>query len=211
MFNTIEDAIQDLRDGKVIIVVDDEDRENEGDFLTLSEKITPEVINFMITHGKGLVCTPIQPSLAVKLNLPMMVSNSSDPLGTAFTVSIDHISTTTGISAEERSRTVKEMINPTVSGKDFKQPGHMFPLVAKEGGVLTRPGHTEAAIDLAILSGAFPAGVICEIIKDDGTMARLPELVKMAREFNLKIISIEELIRYRQNQPQKKSTNTIEQ
>lgn len=197
MFNTIDEAIKDLIAGKPVIVVDDESRENEGDLVALSEMATPEVINFMITHGKGLVCTSIKTDLARKINLPMMTSQSSDPLGTAFTVSIDHISTTTGISAAERSKTIKALLDPEVSGADFKQPGHVFPLVAKDGGVLSRPGHTEASVDLAVLSGAFPSGVICEIIKDDGTMARVPDLKEMADKFDLKFITIEDLAAYR--------------
>ncbi|MFC4556776.1 bifunctional 3,4-dihydroxy-2-butanone-4-phosphate synthase/GTP cyclohydrolase II [Virgibacillus kekensis] len=197
MFNTIDEAIEDLKAGKPVIVVDDENRENEGDFVALSDKATPEVINFMITHGKGLLCTSIKPELAKKLNLPMMTSQNSDPFGTAFTVSIDHETTTTGISAEERSRTIKAMLDPDSSGENFKRPGHVFPIVAKDGGVLTRPGHTEASVDLAELSGAFPSGVICEIIKEDGTMARVPDLKKIAEEFDLKFITIEELAAYR--------------
>ncbi|SET38470.1 3,4-dihydroxy 2-butanone 4-phosphate synthase / GTP cyclohydrolase II [Oceanobacillus limi] len=197
MLHTIEEAIADLKAGKAVIVVDDENRENEGDFVALSEKATPDMINFMITHGKGLVCTTIEKDLAEKLDLDLMTSNSSDPFGTAFTVSIDHRSTTTGISAAERARTIQAMLEPSVTGADFKKPGHMFPLIAKDGGVLTRPGHTEASVDLARLSGAFPSGVICEIIKEDGTMARLPDLEVMAEDYDLKLISIEELIRYR--------------
>nr|WP_306798786.1 3,4-dihydroxy-2-butanone-4-phosphate synthase [Oceanobacillus saliphilus] len=196
MIHAIELAIEDLKAGKPIIVVDDENRENEGDFISLSEKTTPEVINFMITHGKGLVCTPIQADLAEKIGLPMMVDKSTDPLGTAFTVSIDHIDTTTGISAEERSKTIQALTDPNITKTDFKRPGHVFPLVAKDGGVLTRPGHTEAAVDLAILSGSFPSGVICEIIKEDGTMARLPDLEEMAEKFDLKLITIADLITY---------------
>lgn len=198
MVNSIEEAIVDLKIGKPIIVVDDEDRENEGDFIALSEKATPEVINFMITHGKGLVCTPIRQSLAEKLELSMMAKKSTDPLGTAFTTSIDHIDTTTGISAFERSLTIQALTDPNVKASDFKQPGHVFPLIAKDGGVLERPGHTEAAVDLAMLGGAFPSGVICEIIKDDGTMARIPDLEIIAEKFNLKLITIHDLIQYRE-------------
>ncbi|WP_164670076.1 bifunctional 3,4-dihydroxy-2-butanone-4-phosphate synthase/GTP cyclohydrolase II [Virgibacillus doumboii] len=197
MFDTIDEAINDLKAGKPIIVVDDENRENEGDLVALSENTTPEVINFMITHGKGLVCTSIKADLAKRINLPMMTSRSSDPLGTAFTVSIDHKDTTTGISAAERSKTIKALLDPKVSEDDFKQPGHVFPLVAKDGGVLTRPGHTEASVDLAMLSGAFPSGVICEIIKEDGTMARVPDLKEMAEKFDLKFITIADLAAYR--------------
>ncbi|WP_430788213.1 bifunctional 3,4-dihydroxy-2-butanone-4-phosphate synthase/GTP cyclohydrolase II [Virgibacillus flavescens] len=197
MFHTIEEAIVDLKQGKSIIVVDDENRENEGDLVALSELATPETINFMITHGKGLVCTSISESTANRLKLPMMTSNSSDPLGTAFTVSVDHKETTTGISAQERSLTIMALANSDSRPEDFKQPGHVFPLVAKEGGVLTREGHTEASVDLARLSGASPSGVICEIIKEDGTMARVPDLLEMAAQFDLKIISIEDLVAYR--------------
>ncbi|HEX6594301.1 MAG TPA: bifunctional 3,4-dihydroxy-2-butanone-4-phosphate synthase/GTP cyclohydrolase II [Bacillota bacterium] len=200
MFHTIEEAITDLKKGKPIIVVDDENRENEGDFVALSEKVTPEMINFMITHGKGLVCTTITEQLLEKLNFPMMTNQNTDPLGTAFTVSIDHKDTETGISAFERYQTIRALLDPETQGSDFKQPGHVFPLVAKAGGVLTRPGHTEASIDLAKLSGAFPSGVICEIIRDDGRMARVPDLMDMAQQFNLKLISIEDLIRYRKQQ-----------
>jgi 3,4-dihydroxy 2-butanone 4-phosphate synthase / GTP cyclohydrolase II len=200
LFNRIEEAVEDLKLGKPIIVVDDENRENEGDFIALADMATPAIINFMITHGKGLVCVPITSELADKLNLKMMVENNTDPLGTAFTVSVDHISTTTGISAEERSKTILELVNPNAKGSDFKKPGHMFPLIAKGGGVLTRPGHTEAAVDLAKLSDASPAGVICEIVKEDGTMARLPDLIEMAKRLDLKLISIEDLVKFRQKQ-----------
>ncbi|MFT4413163.1 bifunctional 3,4-dihydroxy-2-butanone-4-phosphate synthase/GTP cyclohydrolase II [Fredinandcohnia humi] len=197
MFDPIEEAISDLMEGKVIIVCDDEDRENEGDFVSLAERATPEVINFMITHGRGLVCVPITEQLAKKLNLSPMVNHNTDPHGTAFTVSIDHKTTTTGISAFERSTTILELLNPETKATDFKRPGHVFPLVAKDGGVLRRAGHTEAAVDLARLCQAEPAGVICEIINEDGTMARVPELRKIADEFSLKMITIEDLIRYR--------------
>jgi len=197
MFHSIEDILNDLKAGKPVIVVDDEDRENEGDLVMLAEKATPEMINFMITHGKGLVCTPMTESLAKQLDLPLMTYESTDPLGTAFTVSIDHMNTTTGISAYERSYTIQALLNEGVKSEDFKRPGHVFPLIAKEQGVLERPGHTEAAVDLARLSGAKPVGVICEIVKEDGTMARLPDLLDIAKRFNLKIMSIEQLIDYR--------------
>lgn len=211
MFHTIEEAISDLKKGKPIIVVDDENRENEGDLVALSEMATPEVINFMITHGRGLVCTSIQADLAEKIGLPLMTSHSTDPLGTAFTVTIDHKDTTTGISAFERSKTIQALVQPDVSKTDFKQPGHVFPLIAKDGGVLTRPGHTEASVDLARLSGAFPSGVICEIIKDDGTMARVPDLKEMASKFDLKLITIEALIAYRKKKgnPIKREVETV--
>lgn len=200
MFDSIEEAIQDLKQGKPVIVVDDEERENEGDFVSLAEKVTPETINFMIKYGRGLVCTPITASLAENLDLLPMVENNTDPYGTAFTISIDHHSTSTGISAHERALTIKEMLNPDVGAADFKRPGHIFPLIAKEGGVLRRAGHTEAAIDLARLAGAKPAGVICEIIKEDGTMARVDDLREIADEFDLKFITIKDLIAYRSMQ-----------
>jgi 3,4-dihydroxy 2-butanone 4-phosphate synthase/GTP cyclohydrolase II len=197
MFDTIEEAIYELMQGKVIIVCDDEDRENEGDFVALAEKATPEVINFMIKYGRGLVCVPITEELADKLDLAPMVNHNTDSHGTAFTVSIDYKSTTTGISAYERSMTIQAMLDPNAKASDFKRPGHVFPLVAKKGGVLRRAGHTEAAVDLARLCGAKPAGVICEIIKEDGTMARVPDLRKIADEFDLKMITIKDLIEYR--------------
>lgn len=197
VFDTIEEAIYDLMQGKMVIVCDDEDRENEGDFVALAEKVTPETINFMITHGRGLVCAPISEERAQQLDLVPMVDQNTDPHGTAFTVSIDHHSTTTGISASERATTIQALLDPNSKPSDFKRPGHIFPLVAKNGGVLRRAGHTEAAIDLARLSGAKPAGVICEIIKDNGEMARVPDLRKIADEFGLKMITIKDLIEYR--------------
>jgi 3,4-dihydroxy 2-butanone 4-phosphate synthase/GTP cyclohydrolase II len=197
MFDAIEAALEELKQGKVIIVCDDEDRENEGDFVALAEKATPEVINFMIKYGRGLVCVPITEELADKLDLVPMVNHNTDSHGTAFTVSIDYKSTTTGISAYERSMTIQALLDPDVKASDFKRPGHVFPLVAKRGGVLRRAGHTEAAVDLARLCGAKPAGVICEIIKEDGTMARVPDLRHIADEFGLKMITIKDLIQYR--------------
>ncbi|MBY0206962.1 bifunctional 3,4-dihydroxy-2-butanone-4-phosphate synthase/GTP cyclohydrolase II [Paenibacillus polysaccharolyticus] len=197
MLDSIEAAIYDLMRGKPVIVVDDEDRENEGDFIALAEKATPEVINFMITEGRGLVCVPITQQRADELNLKPMVQQNTDFHGTAFTVSVDHKDTTTGISAHERSITVKGLIDPNAKSSDFRKPGHMFPLIAKDGGVLRRAGHTEAAVDLAIMCGSYPAGVICEVIKEDGTMARLPDLQKIARKHDLKLISIQDMIRYR--------------
>ncbi|WRP04907.1 bifunctional 3,4-dihydroxy-2-butanone-4-phosphate synthase/GTP cyclohydrolase II [Rossellomorea aquimaris] len=197
MFNKIEEALEDLQAGKVVIVVDDENRENEGDFIALADKATPEVINFMAKEGRGLICAPITEEIAQKLKLAPMTMSNTDPHGTAFTISVDHKSATTGISAFERSTTIQELLNPVSLPDDFKRPGHVFPLVAKKGGVLKRAGHTEAAIDLAVLSGAKPSGVICEIMNEDGTMARVPELMKLADKWNLKIISIEDLIRYR--------------
>ncbi|HEY2421166.1 MAG TPA: bifunctional 3,4-dihydroxy-2-butanone-4-phosphate synthase/GTP cyclohydrolase II [Neobacillus sp.] len=197
MFNTIDDAISDLMQGKVVIVCDDEDRENEGDFLALAEKATPDVINLMATHGRGLICVPIDEELAEKLDLIPMVAKNTDNHGTAFTVSIDHKFSTTGISAFERSATVLSMLDSESKPSDFKRPGHIFPLVAKKGGVLRRTGHTEAAVDLAILSGAKHAGVICEIMNEDGTMARVPQLRKIADDLNVKMITIKDLIEYR--------------
>lgn len=197
MFDPIEEAIASLKQGELIIVVDDEDRENEGDFVALAEKATPEVINFMITHGRGLVCTPITEERAEELQLPLMVSNNTDPHKTAFTVSIDYKDTTTGISAFERALTVQALLNPDAQAEDFRRPGHIFPLIAKKGGVLRRAGHTEAGVDLARLCGAEPAAVICEVVHEDGTMARVPDLMELARQHQLKMITIQDLIRYR--------------
>ncbi|WP_275316086.1 3,4-dihydroxy-2-butanone-4-phosphate synthase [Tenacibaculum bernardetii] len=197
--HTIEEAIQDIRDGKVIIVVDDEDRENEGDFLAAAEKITPEMVNFMATHGRGLICTPLTEDRCKELELNMMVNNNTDPLETAFTVSVDlrGKGVTTGISAADRSKTIKALVDADTKPFDLARPGHIFPLKAKNGGVLRRTGHTEAAIDFARLAGLKPAGVIVEIMNEDGTMARLPQLLKVAKKFELKIVSIEDLVAYR--------------
>ncbi|MCA1054486.1 bifunctional 3,4-dihydroxy-2-butanone-4-phosphate synthase/GTP cyclohydrolase II [Rossellomorea aquimaris] len=197
MFHTIEEAIEDLQNGNIVIVVDDENRENEGDFIALADKATPEVINFMAKEGRGLICAPISEELSTKLKLSPMTDQNTDPHGTAFTISIDHRTSTTGISAFERSETIRQLLNPDSQPDDFKRPGHVFPLVAKKGGVLKRAGHTEAAIDLATIAGGNPAGVICEIMNEDGSMARVPELMKIAEKWDLKIITIEELIRYR--------------
>lgn len=197
MFNLIEEALNELKKGKVVIVCDDEDRENEGDFIALAEKATPDVINLMATHGRGLICVPVEEELAQKLDLFPMVSKNTDPHGTAFTVSIDHKYSSTGISAFERSATVLSMLDPESKPDDFKRPGHVFPLIAKKGGVLRRTGHTEAAVDLARLCGAKPAGVICEIMNEDGTMARVPQLRKIADDLNVKMITIKDLIEYR--------------
>lgn len=197
VFHTIDEAISDLKQGKIVIVCDDEDRENEGDFVALAEYATPEVINFMATHGRGLICTPITESLSEQLQLFPMVEHNTDTHGTAFTVSIDHINSTTGISAFERSNTIQALLDPKAKPSDFRRPGHVFPLIAKKGGVLRRAGHTEAAIDLAILADSIPVGVICEVMNEDGTMARVPELSKIAKEFNLKMITIKDLIHYR--------------
>lgn len=196
-FHSIEEAIYDLMLGKVIIVVDDEDRENEGDFVALAEKATPEIINFMIKEGRGLVCVPITEERAQELDLPPMVTRNTDYHGTAFTVSVDHIETTTGISASERSRTVMSLIEERTKPHSFRRPGHIFPLVAKKGGVLRRAGHTEASVDLARMCGSYPAAVICEVIKEDGEMARVPELMEISRKHELKIITIQDLIKYR--------------
>ncbi|WP_338749104.1 bifunctional 3,4-dihydroxy-2-butanone-4-phosphate synthase/GTP cyclohydrolase II [Bacillus sp. FJAT-52991] len=197
MFAAIEEALADLKQGKVVIVVDDEDRENEGDFIGLAEFADAEMVNFMAKMGRGLICVPVEEEIAEKLGLKMMVTNNTDSHGTAFTVSIDHKSTHTGISAFERAATIQEMLKDEATPEDFKQPGHIFPLVAKKGGVLKRAGHTEAAVDLAHLAGVKGAGVICEIMKEDGSMARLPDLVKMAEELDLKLITIQHLIEYR--------------
>lgn len=199
MFSTIEDALEDLKAGKIIIVVDDENRENEGDFVVLAENATPENINFMATYGRGLICAPISQKIAKKLNLHPMVSQNQDNYQTAFTVSIDHKHTTTGISAFERSETILQLLNESSAAEDFRRPGHIFPLISKENGVLTRPGHTEAAVDLAMMCGSSPAGVICEIMNDDGTMARLPQLLQIAEQFDMKILTIADLIRFRYN------------
>jgi len=197
--NTIEDAIQDIKGGKIIIVVDDENRENEGDFVAAAEMVTPEMINFMATHGRGLICAPLTEKRCKELELEMMVNNNTDPMETAFTVSVDlrGKGVTTGISASDRSKTVKALINKTTKSFDLARPGHIFPLKAKEGGVLRRTGHTEAAIDFARLANLQPAGLIVEIMNEDGTMARLPELIDVAKKFNIKIVSIEDLVAYR--------------
>ena len=197
--NTIEEAIADIRQGKVIIVVDDENRENEGDFLAAAELITPETINFMATHGRGLICAPLTEGRCKDLGLNKMVSHNTDPLETAFTVSVDlrGNGVTTGISAADRAKTVIALTDKETKPHDLGRPGHIFPLIAKEGGVLRRTGHTEAAIDFARLAGLQASGVIVEIMNDDGSMARLPELLKVAKKFNLKIVSIEDLVAYR--------------
>jgi 3,4-dihydroxy 2-butanone 4-phosphate synthase/GTP cyclohydrolase II len=197
--NTIEEAIEDIRQGKVIIVVDDEDRENEGDFLAAAEKVTPEMINFMATHGRGLICAPLTERRCNELELHSMVKNNTDHMETAFTVSVDlkgH-GVTTGISAADRAKTILALVNEDTKPNDLARPGHIFPLTAKQGGVLRRTGHTEAAIDFARLAGFKPAGVIVEIMNEDGTMARLPELVEVAKKFDLKLVSIEDLVAYR--------------
>lgn len=197
--NTIEEAIEDIRQGKIIIVVDDEDRENEGDFLAAAEKVTPEMINFMATHGRGLICAPLTESRCKELGLGVMVNNNTDPMETAFTVSVDlrGNGVTTGISASDRAKTVLALVDPNTKPHDLARPGHIFPLIAKQGGVLRRTGHTEAAIDFARLAGFKSAGVIVEIMNEDGSMARLPELVEVAKKFDLKLVSIEDLVAYR--------------
>ena len=197
--NTISEAIEDIKNGKVIIVVDDENRENEGDFLAAAEKVTPEMINFMATHGRGLICAPLTENRCKELELGMMVNNNTDPMETAFTVSVDlrGKGVTTGISASDRALTIKALIEKGTKPFDLARPGHIFPLKAKEGGVLRRTGHTEAAIDFARLAGLQPAGVIVEIMNEDGTMARLPQLLEVAKKFDIKIVSIEDLVAYR--------------
>ena len=199
VLNTIEEAIVDLKAGKIIIVVDDEDRENEGDFITAASNVTPEVINFMATHGRGLICAALTEERCEQLGLEMMVTKNTAEHSTAFTVSVDLLGygCTTGISASDRSKTIKALINPATKPADLGRPGHIFPLKAKKGGVLRRAGHTEATIDLARLSGFEPAGALVEIMNEDGSMARLPQLLQIANKFNLKIISIEDLIAYR--------------
>ena len=197
--NSIEDAINDIRLGKVVVVVDDENRENEGDFIAAAEKVTPEMINFMALHGRGLICAPLTETRCDDLELNMMVQNNTVLHNTQFTVSVDLIGKgcTTGISTSDRSKTIKALVDPLTKAHDLGRPGHIFPLKAKNGGVLRRTGHTEAAVDLARLAGFEPAGILVEILNDDGTMARLPELRNVAKKFDLKIISIEDLVAYR--------------
>ena len=197
--SSIQEAIDDIRAGKVVIVVDDEDRENEGDFVAAAETVTPEMINFMAKNGRGLICTPLTEKRCEKLKLDMMVGNNTDPMETAFTISVDlrGNGVTTGISASDRAKTIKALCDDDATAYDFNKPGHIFPLKAKEGGVLRRTGHTEAAIDLARLAGLKPAGVIVEIMNEDGSMARLPDLYEVARKFELKLVSIEDLVSYR--------------
>ncbi|WCM43057.1 3,4-dihydroxy-2-butanone-4-phosphate synthase [Flavobacterium sp. CBA20B-1] len=197
--NTIEEAIEDIRQGKIIIVVDDEDRENEGDFIAAAEKVTPEMINFMATHGRGLICAPLTQKRCKELDLHPMVTNNTVLHQTAFTVSVDLIGhgCTTGISAHDRSKTIEFLVKDETKPEDLGRPGHIFPLIAKEGGVLRRTGHTEAAVDLARLAGFKPAGILVEILNEDGSMARLPELMEVAKKFDMKLISIEDLVAYR--------------
>jgi len=197
MFDSIESALIAIKNGEMIIVVDDEDRENEGDLLMAAEYATTEAINFMATYGKGLICVPMEKARLESLDIPVMINDNTDPKETAFTVSVDAITTTTGISAGERATTIKSLIDETSKPTDFTKPGHIFPLIAKSGGVLKRAGHTEAAVDLALLAGLKPAGVICEIMNDDGTMARVPDLIKYKEKHQLKMITIADLIAYR--------------
>lgn len=197
-FNAIPEAIADIKAGKMVIVVDDEDRENEGDFLMAAEKVTTEAINLMVTHGRGLVCAPITHEKAEKLKLQHMVREGADPDEANFTISIDHKrQTTTGISAQDRANTIRELASDDSKPVDFRRPGHVFPLLGVDGGVLRRAGHTEAAIDLARLAGLKPVGIICEIMKENGEMARVPELMEIAKQFDMKIITIKDLIAYR--------------
>lgn len=199
-FNTVEEAIKDIQEGKIVIVVDDPDRENEGDLVCAAEKVTPDIINFMAKEGRGLICLSMLPERLKELDIPLMTTNNTDPKGTAFCVSVDahpKFAITTGISAYERATTIKLAVSPDAKPTDFVKPGHIFPLMAKQGGVLERTGHTEASVDLAKLAGLYPAGVICEIMKDDGTMARLPDLITFAKKHNLKIITIADLVQYR--------------
>ena len=199
ILDNISDAIDDVKKGKIIIVVDDENRENEGDFICAADLVTPEIINFMAKHARGLICMPITEKRSRKLNLYPMVTNNTDPMDTAFTVSVDlkGSGVTSGISASDRSKTIKAIVEKNTKPEDLARPGHIFPLIAKGGGVLRRTGHTEAAIDFARLAGYSPAGVICEIMSEDGSMARVPELIKVAKKLDLKIVSIEDLVAYR--------------
>ena len=215
VLNSIEEAILAVKSGEIIIVVDDENRENEGDFISAADVINPKMINFMATHGRGLICVPLTEKRCEKLQLDKMVSNNTDPMETAFTVSVDLKGNgiTTGISASDRSKTIQALVDPKINPFDLSRPGHIFPLIAKEGGVLRRTGHTEAAIDFARLAGFNPAGVIVEIMNRDGSMARLPELWKVAQKFDLKIVSIEDLVAYRMQHDSliiKKSDTEIE-
>ncbi len=197
LFSSIDEAVASIRDGRIVIVVDAEDRENEGDFICAAEKVTSEVVNFMITHGRGQLCIPILPEVSQRLELPLMVGQNTAPLGTNYTVTVDHRSIKTGITAAERARTIQALCDPASKSGDFTRPGHVQPLVAKEGGVLRRAGHTEAAVDLARLAGLVPAGMLCEILNESGDRANRDQLLQLARRYDLRIISIEELISYR--------------
>jgi len=198
VFNTVEEIIQDIRMGKMVIIVDDEDRENEGDLVAAAQFVTPEIINFMMKHGRGLICVPMDPKLTEKLNLYLMTDDSDEKFGTWFTISVDaKEGVTTGISAHDRSTTIRKLSSVSTKPEDFVRPGHVFPLKARKGGVLVRRGHTEAAVDLMTIAGIYPVGVICEIAKDDGTMARLPDLIEFAKKFSLKIGTIDDIVKYR--------------
>jgi len=196
-FNTIEEAIEDIQKGKMVVVVDDEDRENEGDLVIAAEKVTPSIVNFMAKHAGGLICLPIIRERLEELNVERMVVKNTDPNRTAFTVSIDAAECTTGISAQERALTIRKVMDPEAKVKDFTRPGHIFPIEYREGGVLVRAGHTEASVDLAKMAGLYPAGVICEIMNEDGTMARVPQLMDYIKKHHLNIITIADLIIYR--------------
>ena len=202
VFSSIDDAIKDIRQGKMVIIVDDEDRENEGDLVMAAEKVTPEAVNFMAKYGRGLICVPVFEELADRLNLHPMVYENTDPHGTAFTVSVDAVGTKTGISAFERAQTIRALISPDAKPADFRKPGHIFPLRAKEGGVLRRTGHTEAAVDMVRLAGLFPVGVICEVMNEDGSMARLGDLKEFCAAHDLKLITIADFIQYRRQHEQ---------
>ena len=211
-FNSVEEAIEDIKNGKMVVVVDDEHRENEGDLVMAAQTATPESVNFMASQGKGLICCPMSENRAKELSLGLMVETNQDKLKTAFTISVDHINSTTGISAFERAKTISELANKNASASDFIKPGHIFPLIGREGGVLSRAGHTEASIDLARLAGLEPVGCICEIMNEDGEMARVPELFEFAEKFNLKFITIESIIKYRgfnEKQIQKSSESSM--
>lgn len=201
MFDTIESAIDDIKKGKMIIVVDDENRENEGDFVMAADLVSADAINTMATLGRGLICTPLDRDLAIKLNLPLMLKQNDSAHHTAFTISIDHVDAGTGISCLDRAITIKALVNDNSKASDFLRPGHIFPLIAKDGGVLNRPGHTEASVDFCKLAGLKPVGVICEIMNQDGSMARVPELKQMAKEHGFKLVSIEQLKEYLLNNP----------
>ncbi len=198
-FNTVEEAIEEIRQGRMVIVVDDEDRENEGDLVMAAEKVEPWHVNFMAMHGRGLICVPLTAERLKELDIPMMTTDNTESMSTAFTVSVDAVGVHTGISAAERAMTIRALVDPAPKPSDLRRPGHIFPLRAKEGGVLRRAGHTEAAVDLARLAGLQPAGVICEIMNEDGTMARVPQLMEFAKQHGLKIITIADLIRYRRS------------
>ena len=208
-FNTIPEAIEDIKKGKMVVVVDDEDRENEGDLVIAAEKATPEAINFMAKFGGGLICMPVMTDRLEDLHIDRMVAKNTDPNRTAFTISIDAADSTTGISAQERARTIRQVLAPESTAKDFTRPGHIFPIEYREGGVLVRAGHTEASIDLARLAGLYPAGVICEIMNEDGSMARIPELIKYCKRYHLKMITIADLIDYRRKTEKLIVCNTV--